>query len=91
MADLVGKMNAGEELGEEETSMVEALMGLQDAFRARHPSLKAYTFYSNSGAASRLDGVWFFAPLGIEVQPLNAAVLWTWRGRIDHNHKRDGK
>ena len=61
-----------------------ASAGLLDAFRVRHPSLRAYTFFAHSGAASRLDAVWLLPSPDAQVSVLNASVLWLWDRRVDH-------
>ena len=48
---------------------------LLDTFRERRPNLKAYTYYSHSGSASRLDAIWWFPSADQETQVLNAATL----------------
>ena len=35
-----------------------SLKGLLDTFRARDPVLRAFTYFSHSSSASRIDGVW---------------------------------
>ena len=59
--------------------------GLQDTFRSRHPRLRAFTFYSQAGSASRLDSIWWLPCPQVEVQLLNAAILWQWDRRVDHD------
>ncbi|CAE7468409.1 unnamed protein product [Symbiodinium sp. CCMP2592] len=59
--------------------------GLQDMFRSRHPRLRAFTFYSQAGSASRLDSIWWLPCPQVEVQLLNAAILWQWDRRVDHD------
>ena len=59
--------------------------GLLDTFRERRPNLKAYTYYSHSGSASRLDAIWWFPSADQETQVLNAATLWLWERRVDHD------
>ena len=59
--------------------------GLLDTFRVRHPSLKAFTHYSWSGSASRLDSIWWLPSPNHELQVLNAAILWNWDRRADHD------
>ena len=49
--------------------------GLVDTFRARHPTLQAFTYYARSGAASRLDAVWWLPSPSHEVLVLNAATI----------------
>lgn len=34
--------------------------------------------------ASRLDGVWSWAPMGRAVEPVRAAALWGWAKKVDH-------
>ena len=58
--------------------------GLMDSFRARHPRLQAFTYFSSSGA-SRLDAVWWRSLQGRELHLLNAAVVWQWPRRVDHD------
>ena len=59
--------------------------GLVDAFRHRHAALSAFTFYTCSGSASQLDAVWSGGPLFATFPPINAAILWQWEGRVDHD------
>ena len=35
-----------------------------DVFRLRHPSLRAFTYFSHAGTASRIDGIWILNPVG---------------------------
>ena len=58
--------------------------GLTDSFRARHPRLQAFTYFTSSGA-SRLDAIWWRSPQGRELHLLNAAVVWQWPRHIDHD------
>ena len=48
--------------------------------------LRGFTYYGSgrSVVASRLDGIWLWAPAGHEVEAARAAVLWGWRGKVDH-------
>ena len=55
-----------------------------DSFRARHPTLRAYTFFSSSGAASRLDALWWLPSPDSLTSVLNSSVLWHWDRRVDH-------
>ena len=56
--------------------------GLVDTFRARHSRLQAFTFFSHAGSASRLDSLWLLPSERVAV--LNAAILWNWDRRVDH-------
>ena len=58
--------------------------GLEDTFRARHPDLRGFTYYTTGTSASRLDAIWIYRPAGLEVRVLNATVLWGWEKRADH-------
>ena len=59
--------------------------GLEDTFRMRHTRLRGFTYFTITGtSASRLDSVWIYKPAGMVVQVLNAAVLWGWEKRADH-------
>ena len=58
--------------------------GLVDCFRARHPTLRAFTFFSSSGAASRLDALWWLPSPDSLTSVLNSSVLWHWDRRVDH-------
>ena len=57
--------------------------GLIDTFRARHSNLQAFTYFSHAGSASRLDSLWLL-PSECEIAVLNAAILWNWDRRVDH-------
>ena len=50
----------------------------------RHPALRGFTYYTGNASASRLDAIWTWAPPGVSVRVLNAAVLWGWQKRTDH-------
>ena len=58
--------------------------GLIDTFRLRHPTLRAFTFFSQAASASRLDALWLLPTPCLEVSVLNAAVVWNWPRRADH-------
>ena len=60
-------------------------MGLSDCFRELHPRLRAYTFYSRQGTVSRLDQIWFMDGVGGASQVINAAIVWQWQRRTDHD------
>ena len=60
-------------------------MDLRDCFQERHPSVRAYTYYSGQGSASRLDQIWAMPPRGAFLSILNAAILWGWLHRLDHD------
>ena len=60
-------------------------MRLSDCFRELHPQLRAYTFYSRQGTASRLDQIWFMDGVGGASQVINAAIVWQWQRRTDHD------
>ena len=49
------------------------------------PGLRAFTFYSQAGSASRLDSMWWLPCPQVEVQLLNAAILCQWDRRVDHD------
>ncbi|CAE7770376.1 unnamed protein product [Symbiodinium sp. CCMP2592] len=70
-----------------DNSLVSTLLdcGLMDTFRVRHPTTKAFTYFSPAGGASRLDAVLWRPPMSCEVPLLNAAVIWAWSRRIDHD------
>ena len=75
-------------LGVDRPACLAALLlrqGLVDTFRARHPTLQAFTYYARSGAASRLDAVWWLPSPSHEVLVLNAATIWQWDRRADHD------
>ena len=56
-----------------------------DVFRLRHPSLRAFTYFSHAGTASRIDGIWILNPVGHAPLPvINSAVLLGWHRRVDH-------
>ena len=59
--------------------------GFDDAFRSRHLRLRAFAFRHSSGSASRLDQGWVRAASGQSVTVLNAAIVWTWPKRRDHD------
>ena len=59
--------------------------GFLDMFRVRHPRLKAFTFFSRAGSASRLDSIWWLPCPSLEVHLLNASILWKWDRRVDHD------
>ena len=48
---------------------------LRDGFRERHPELRAYTYFSASGSASRLDQTWCRAALGEQLIIANVAIV----------------
>ena len=58
--------------------------GCRDAFRERHPFLRAYTYASRTQTASRFDQVWVRSPPGATLDVLNAAIIWGWPNRTDH-------
>ena len=60
-------------------------LGLQDCFRARHPELRAYTFYTRQDTASRLDHIWILGSVGGGSRLLNASIIWRWLRRTDHD------
>ena len=60
-------------------------MSLHDCFRELHPQLKAFTFFTRQGTASRLDQIWYLGGIGGTSQVLNAAVVWKWQRRTDHD------
>ncbi|CAE7242441.1 unnamed protein product [Symbiodinium sp. CCMP2592] len=60
-------------------------MGLHDCFRELHPRLRVFTYYTRQGTASRLDQIWFMGGIGGASQVLNAAVVWQWHKRTDHD------
>ena len=57
--------------------------GWEDTFRARHRTLCRFTYFSAAATASRLDGLWTYRP-GVAVRTVNAALLWGWERRADH-------
>ena len=61
-----------------------AELGLVDSFRARHPNVRGFSYFAGTRTASRLDGIWVWRPPGISVTLLNAALLWQWPRRADH-------
>ena len=65
---------------------------LQDTFRSRHPRLRAFTFYLfyfQAGSAGRLGSIWWLpcpqVECRVEIQLLNAAILWHRDRRVDHD------
>lgn len=69
------------------SSLAPALLdaGLVDAFRLRRPTVRAFTFYTRCGSASRLDSVFTGGPLLTQLPPINAAIVWQWERRVDHD------
>lgn len=59
-------------------------LGLVDTFRHRHPEAKAFTYFGHTKGASRLDGVWALSAMHRQLTVLNAAILWGWKRRTDH-------
>ena len=58
--------------------------GLFDAFRSRHPLLRAFSYFSAAGSASRLDAVWWLPSQSVRLSILYCSVLWQWDRRSDH-------
>ena len=58
-------------------------LGAIDTFRARHPTLRAFSYIHPNGTSSRLDHVWLAAPPETDLSILNAALI------NDERHKRD--
>jgi hypothetical protein len=54
-------------------------------FRERHPDMRAFTFYSRSGSASRLNYVFCGGPLLAHFPPVNASIVFQWARRVDHD------
>lgn len=62
-----------------------ARQGVRDSFRERHPELQAVTFTSLYCSAARLNQIWVRSAIGHILQVLNAAILWAWPWRRDHD------
>ena len=60
-------------------------LGFRDTFRERHPDLRAFTYFASAGGAGRLDQVWVRSAVGLQLTVANAAVVWNWPGRRDHD------
>jgi hypothetical protein len=59
--------------------------GMTDTFRCAHPDARAFTYFHETASASRLDQVWYWAPLSVEVLICTAAVIWGWARKADHD------
>lgn len=58
--------------------------GLTDTFRSAHPETRAFTYFHDDSSASRLDQVWYWAPPDADVLVCNAATIWGWARKADH-------
>ena len=70
---------------EENIAVSMSRLGLRDSFRERHPALAAVTYVSTHGTAARLDQTWVRGAMGCELQVVNAAIVWAWPRRRDHD------
>ena len=50
-------------------------MGARDAFRERHPHVRAYTYIRPTGCALRLDELWLLRPPGGDYEVFNSAIV----------------
>ena len=76
---------AGAVLREDTLASCAYQLGLVDIFRAQHPDTRAFTFFWGTNGASRLDQIWVKSPPGYDMLVANAAILWNWSRRVDHD------